>query len=191
MALNGYVPSAASGVTIGFGVDLGQLSVATLERYKVDPSIIKELEAWPWIGKKGSQAQAELDAHMLTLSVTDATTLSNEVFQGVYNDIKTNFDNNNELTFYTFEQLPAGVQTALTDMEYNNGNIWDAASALVRQAANDAEDGDWSGVVQELGALAKTNTRYKDDKTDVQNAIDEHLIPAKANLDNGHGGECP
>jgi len=201
IALGGYVPktkngqpAAYSGVTIGFGVDLGQLNTpAALEHYGVPTTLANALK--PWMVLQGQDAQDLLNLHPLNLSLTNAQTLSSDVLQGIYNALAASFDTNlsGKQASYNvnFEEFPLGVQTALTDVAYNYGpsfGLSSGAPSTIKNLRTDMESGNWSGVAQDLDDLSGGNpySRFATDATFVNIAINLHTIPSDDTK-----GNCP
>ncbi|ACX97103.1 hypothetical protein Hneap_2293 [Halothiobacillus neapolitanus c2] len=127
VALNGYVPKykngkaiGKSGVTIGYGVDLGQQDMATLKAWGVSKSLRDKLK--PYLGKTKAAAILYLygdgtkkhPAHPLTITTAEAKELNDGARNYIIGKLATAFDNDNT-QHVDFYQLPSNTQTALAD----------------------------------------------------------------------------
>lgn len=203
IALRGYVPLnnqhqpyPYSGVTIGFGVDLAQNDVSDLQHFGVPARIIDILRPYlsPGPGEYGPRGNAALDflrTSPISLSLADAQALSGYLLGGVYSALVGTFQvhlqnpsvyNSGE---WAFEQLPFGVQTALTDVAYVNGagfGLSSNASTQLKELRGDVEVGNWTAVEGDLAAMSGGNTssRYYLDSSLVKIAISLHGVPSDA-----------
>lgn len=152
-ALDGYVPMSndgkvidSSGVTVGYGVDLGHQSMSELKAWGVDDALAKKLK--PYLGLKGDKAVQYLKSHPLTITSDQADELDTGAIKSIVGTLAAAFDRDNTLGI-TFYQLPSGTQTALADFFYQHGAYsnekypslwkavvaghWDKASTLMTQ----------------------------------------------------------
>jgi hypothetical protein len=180
----GYQPTSSSGVTIGAGVDLSQTQAQEMQNYGVPPSIIDHLKSWM---VPASQVQATVETYgWPTLSSTDAQTLSQDVFNGIYNQVSGYFNAQNAYGF-AFDTLPGGVQTAIVDAAYPNGvHLWEAASPYARDMWADALAGNWAAALNEFIHWQPPYWRYNNDGGLISEDIDSGIIPADDTQ-----GQCP
>jgi hypothetical protein len=99
--LDGYVPKDGSGnviqnsgVTIGAGVDIGQMNAGDLNqlvtRYGLDPATAAKLT--PYLGKTKGAAVAALASHPITLSPAEAEQLSNAKYAEIAEKLASKYD---------------------------------------------------------------------------------------------------
>lgn len=171
-----------SGVTDGAGVDFGAQSASTLSNDGVPQTIINEVS--PYFGMHGQTAENYLNAHPLTMTTADATTLSNDVQNHTIQKLAATY-NADERTGETFYELPAGVQTAITDLAYQYGDGTNLATRTPKYW-NDVITGDWSTAVNELNNFGDhTPTRRQLEAKLIQNDIAAGAVPEDSSQ-----GEC-
>ena len=171
--LQGYVPHLSSGarapqsgITVGYGVDLGSVTVGTLQSWGIDAATIAEVQ--PYLGLKGSAADAV--ASNLNITATQAIELSLGALSQTVDLVASNWAKS---TNTAFANLPASIQTVIVDVAYPNGpNL--ALSAPLFWA--DVTSQNWAAAVSELqhwttlGVIGVLQ-RYTDDANLLQNAI--------------------
>jgi len=117
-----------SGVTIGTGVDLGQMNDYDLKRLKLPDHIYKTLK--PYLGKRGAAAQK---LAKLQLTSTDAKILSDRIKDKIISIIIKRYEDKSGKVFNSLSQ---NIQTAIVDYFYQYGqnsmlsdphkNLWDS-----------------------------------------------------------------
>lgn len=118
--LVGYVPDpegSDSGVTVGTGVDLGQLSQAELSA--LSPALQVVLK--PYVGLRGAAAAAMLKARPLGLSGASVDELD-RVVEGA--DIAPLRDRFQKDAGKSFNSLPDAVQTVIASVTFQYGKPW-------------------------------------------------------------------
>lgn len=171
----GYQPSLSSGVTIGAGVDLSQTQTSELKAYGVPQAIITYLT--PWMVPASEVPTTVNRIGWPVLSTANAQILSEDVFNGIYNQVEGYF-NEQTTKGFAFNTFPAGVQTAIVDAAYPNGpHLWEAKSVYARAVWADALVGNWNAAENEFNSWQPYNHRYVLDETDILNDIDSSLIP--------------
>ncbi len=117
--LKGYVPLAAttkSGVTIGNGVDLGQMSSSELAGLPISARLKNKLK--PYIGLRQFNAKAFLKAHPLVINENEMTELNTIVGNKILQPLAATY---RKATGKSFTSLPAAAQTALFSFAYQYG----------------------------------------------------------------------
>ena len=117
----GYIPSSTSGVTVGYGIDVGALATTPaavytqLQTWGLSQEGLKTLT--PYMGLRGTDAQfALLNFGAPTISTADAQTISKNAMQAYSDHAASQFNSLNPNI--TFNQLPGNAQTALTDIAF-------------------------------------------------------------------------
>ncbi len=98
---SGYVPKnnqgqpdGNSGVTIGHGVDLGQMNKGDLDRlvkhYGLDPALAKKVE--PYLGLKRNAADRYVTQNPITVTKAEAAQLSSVKYDQIIVDLARAFD---------------------------------------------------------------------------------------------------
>ena len=156
----GYIPPAGnSSITIGAGVDLGQHNAADLAAAGVSQSIIDQLA--PYLGLQGSVATAYLAAHPLSLSFTDAATLSILVERDYARQIGEKYNAASELDFFN---LPTNTQTAIVDLAYQYGRDLPTRTPTFWYQIT---HGDWAGAYQNLLNFGDIYTSRRHDEAEL------------------------
>ncbi len=117
--LKGYVPLAAttkSGVTIGNGVDLGQMSSSELADLPISAPLKKKL--MPYVGLRHFDAKAFLKAHPLMINEHEMTELNTMIGNKILQPLAATY---RKETGKSFTSLPAAAQTALFSFAYQYG----------------------------------------------------------------------
>ncbi len=180
---------AASGVTVGEGVDLGQQTINNLRRYmeieekkygnpdSVDiENILSQVE--PYIGLKKEAAVNALNEYYNkkkdypTLSEADADFISSAVKHGYAEDAAALF-NKNAHPKMNFWALPGAVQTTLTDMKYHS---------YISSVAQHYYRADWEGAAIEFetlatGKYAQYKARFQARSQMLRDAIKNQSLP--------------
>lgn len=116
--LRGYVPpTGKSGVTISTGVDIGQRSRQDLERWNLPPHLLARLACY--CGLTGNDAIAELNRNPLTVTAEEAQAIDRAAAGPIFEQLRTQYDR--AAAPHRFDQLPAGIQTALASVAYQYG----------------------------------------------------------------------
>jgi LysM repeat protein len=144
--LDGYVPDpvfSRSGVTIGTGVDIGQLSVADIEALAIPQELKQKLQ--PYAGLIRQDAVRFLNNHPLHLTEDEASILDEVVTQKTIDELTHRY---NAAAFgKSFSELPPEARTVIADIAYQYGpnlaqrmpNFW-----------SDVTEGRWESVIQKL-----------------------------------------
>jgi hypothetical protein len=144
--LGGYVPDpefSRSGVTIGTGVDIGQLSVADIEAFDIPRELKQKLK--PYAGLIRQDAVYFLNNHPLHLTEDEAYTLDRVKTQDIIDGVTNRY--NAAASGKLFTELPPEAQTVMADiafqyrskLEHRMPNFW-----------SDVTEGRWKSVVQKL-----------------------------------------
>jgi len=143
--LDGYVPdpvSSRSGVTVGTGVDIGQLSVADIEALAIPQELKQKLA--PYAGLIRQDAVRFLNSHPLHLTEDEARILDGVITQKTIDELSHRYT---EASGRSFSELPPEAQTAIGDIAYHYG------SNLAQRMPNfwsDVVEGRWETVIQKL-----------------------------------------
>ena len=130
--LTGYVPRNAdgsvlgvSGVTIGMGVDLGQLDASDLDALEIAPPLKETLR--PYLGLQGDAATAALEIP-LTLG-QDAVDQLNAAVQAAKVDlVRQRYDAAVGSDGTRFDDLREAARTVITSVAFQWGSIWARSS---------------------------------------------------------------
>ncbi len=126
--LAGYVPErngvalGSSGVTIGMGVDLGQMDQQALDALDVAQSVKDKLKLY--LGLKGAAAQAKLKSAPLELAQNDVQELNAAVQTRQIDELRRGYDQAVGASGAKFDDLPEEAQTVIASVKFQNGNIW-------------------------------------------------------------------
>ena len=144
--LDGYVPdpqTSRSGVTVGTGVDTGQMSAADIAALDIPQGLKQKLA--PYAGRIGQNAVNFLSSHPLHLTQDEANTLDRVVTQNTIGGVANRF--NLAAPGNSFANLPPAARTVVTDIAYQYG------SNLAQRMPNfwsDVTAGRWDSVAQKL-----------------------------------------
>ncbi len=171
--LEGYVPKDEneipidhSGVTIGTGVDLGQMNRQELLDLPISCDLKNKLSLY--LDLQGKAADDALKNYPLSITFEEAASLSEPVMDKNFKDIADRYDKTKPPN--TFEQLPGDIQTAIADLAYQYGpklpkrtpKFWGYITK-----------GDWNSAVKELNDFNdKFPTRRKKEAKLIQRALD-------------------
>lgn len=117
----GYVPAAGvskSGVTIATGFDLGQRDEKDLRALKLNSILVNKLK--PYLGVKGTNAQAILKKSPLMISLIQAKEIDKAVKSSHVNQLKLKYNSvpgNNK----KFIDIPHQAQTVITSVSFQYG----------------------------------------------------------------------
>ncbi|HKX07311.1 MAG TPA: pesticin C-terminus-like muramidase [Stellaceae bacterium] len=130
--LRGYVPENAygsvlgvSGVTIGMGVDLGQMDPSALDALDITPSLKETLS--PYLGLKGDAALEALQAP-LTITQNESDHLNAAVQAAKVDLVRQRYDAAVGSDGARFDDLPEAAQTVITSVAFQWGSIWARSS---------------------------------------------------------------
>lgn len=135
-----YVPdSGKSGVTIGIGVDLGNMDLSDAE------GIPQDIRARinPYLGVTGDDAEQALEAHALALSKEEIDLLSIEAISIHLNELARWY---NKASSIPFSHLTDNQQLVLLSVKYQYGDLPQRTPKFWRYAT----DNDWQSVYYEL-----------------------------------------
>lgn len=167
-----------SGVTIGYGFDLGSKTKSQLIAYGISDAGLNALV--PFLGLKGEAAETALQIYgKPTISQADALKLSNTAFNDNIAMATRQF---NAVSTRPFDTLPANIQTVIADIAYTTPNLQAAAPTFFNQITR----GDWAGAVKTLrnwapGQKDQLEGRHKEDAQKIQDDIDNNLISPDSN----------
>ncbi|MBS0350743.1 MAG: hypothetical protein JSR33_06095 [Proteobacteria bacterium] len=117
--LKGYVPLAAttrSGVTIGDGFDLGQMTRAEFDKLQIATSLKEKLR--PYVGLIKFQAKAFLRAHPLTINEQELKEVNIIAGDKILQPLVKEY---NRYSKVPFQDLPGAAQTAIFSYAYQHG----------------------------------------------------------------------
>ena len=141
-----------SGVTVGTGVDLGQMNEYDLKRLKLPEHINKTLK--PYLNKRGANAQK---LAKLQLTSTDAKILSDRIKDKIISIIIKRYE---DQSGKVFNSLSSNIQTAIVDYFYQYGQN----SMLVsphKKLWENITSNDWERVVEFLNEQEQYKERRK------------------------------
>lgn len=164
--LHGYVPpSGKSGVTISTGVDIGQRSVKDLERWRLPPDLLARLSCY--CGLTGAAAIAELKRIPLTVAKDEAEVIDRAAAGPIFETLRTRYDRIADHS--RFDELPAGIQTALASVAYQYGANLARRTPRFWAAATRA---DWDACIRELENFGdKYPTRRRAEAALIRNSL--------------------
>lgn len=128
-----------SGPTIGVGVDLGEKDVAYFSALGLSPALIGRLA--PYMGKRGAEALAFVNANPLELAADELTLLNEAVQDHELRQLAEKFDAASQVG--PFHRLPRDTQTAIASLYFQYG-----AAAPAKRTPNywrQITTGDWEG----------------------------------------------
>jgi len=144
--LDGYVPdlgASMSGVTVGTGVDIGQMSVAGIQSLDL-PNELKQ-KLIPYAGLTQHNAAYLLSNLPLYLTVDEAYALDRAVTQNIIGGVATRYDL--AAPGRSFTELPVEARTVIADVAYQYGpNLDQRAPAFW----SDVTQGHWESATQKL-----------------------------------------
>jgi len=147
--LDGYIPdlgASMSGVTVGAGVDIGQMSVADIQSLDL-PNELKQ-KLIPYAGLTGQNALYLLSNRPLYLTENEAYALDRAVTQNIVGRVAARYDS--AALGRSFAELPLEARTAISDVAYQYGaNLAQRAPAFW----SDVTEGRWDSATQKLRAF--------------------------------------
>jgi hypothetical protein len=171
--LDGYVPDpvfSRSGVTVGTGVDIGQLSVADIETLAIPQELKQKLE--PYAGLIRQDAVYFLNNHPLHLTEDEVNILDEVITQKTIDELTHRY---NAAAFgKPFSELPPEARTVIADIAYQYGpnlaprmpNFW-----------SDVTEGRWNIVIQKLRNFGDRYPTRRNTEADLlQRAIDRAAL---------------
>ncbi len=118
-SLKGYVPrikGSSSGVTIGYGVDLGQMHLKEFHQLAISEPLKRKLT--PYIGLKQEMAIAYLYKHPLEISHAEMLELSWVAKNKILQPLVQSYDKHSKTRFLA---LPPEAQTVIFSFAYQHG----------------------------------------------------------------------
>ena len=164
----GYVPNpegSRSGVTIGTGIDLGQMGESDLAQFDFPYDLKDKLR--PYLGKIKFEAVDLLNS--MTLQVTDAEAelIDKEVKSRFVRDLERKF---NDAATIRFDELPDGVQTVIASVAFQYGDLRRRTPNFWRQITT----GDWQGAYRNLRDFGDDYSRRRNQEADLlKSSLDE------------------
>lgn len=177
------VPGDNSGVTIGAGVDLSKHSIGEISSWSgVSSETISAISPYVNSSLVGSAANSALEANGgLSLSADQAQALTDGAMSAAYNGLANAFNSSAQSGYSTFQQLPAGTQTALFSVAYNVG----LAALQKYDLWNQAISGDWDAAYNNLitwsGGGQSIDDRRKLEGEEMKSDLDSKQIPTPSN----------
>lgn len=126
-SVKGYVPKeedgednkVESGVTIGSGFDLGQITKGDLDRFKFTD--LQKEKLLPYVGLKGQKARNKLKRTPLQLSYNTVKSIDAKVKKVKLNGLIRQF--NEEQKLIRFDELPEPFQTVIASVYFQYGDL--------------------------------------------------------------------
>jgi hypothetical protein len=167
----GYVPNpetSRSGVTVGTGVDLGQMGDQDLDQLDLPDDLKEKLR--PYLGKIKYEAVDFLNQNPLVLTAEAAESLDTEVKTRFIRGLVRQFD---ETADVSFEDLPDGVQTVIASVAFQYGSLQKRTPNFWRQITS----GDWQGAYRNLQNFGDDyGTRRKKEAVLLKQSLEESGI---------------
>lgn len=130
-------------MTVGTGVDIGQMSVPEIGTLDISQELKQKLA--PYAGLIGQNAVNFLSSHPLHLTQDEANALDRVVKQNTIGGVAHRF--NMEATGTSFADLPPAAQTVVTDLAYQYGvNLSQRMPAIWSDVTAER----WNSMVQKL-----------------------------------------
>jgi Bacterial toxin homologue of phage lysozyme, C-term len=117
--LKGYVPLAAttrSGVTIGDGFDLGQLTKSEFDKLPLSETLKKKLS--PYVGLIKFKAKAFLHAHPLTIDEQELKEVNIIAANKILAPLLKKYNHDSKVSF---QKIPGAAQTVIFSYAYQHG----------------------------------------------------------------------
>lgn len=154
------VPTAGSGVTVGTGVDIGQISLKELKDRGIPESIIEKIchftatknEDGTFSPLIGERAEAAKKQHNIALSHEEMDILTSKTMQYFVRTLEIRFSKANP--DIKFKDLPKSVKTILFSVMYHYGS----GSKLLAKLIEVAKHGDFAKMAS---ILRNTNDWFK------------------------------
>lgn len=135
------VPIGHSGVTIGMGIDLGQMTPANLQNIDIPVALRQRLI--PYTEKKGMVAKEFLHNWPLVLNGADVSLLNSQCSQAHAKIIENEYNANSD---FTFGFLDSDKQTVIMDVGWQYGSIKNRCPHFFGMITK----GQWQDAVHEL-----------------------------------------
>ncbi|WP_373989086.1 pesticin C-terminus-like muramidase [Duganella sp. BuS-21] len=168
----GVVPdknNSKSGVTIGAGFDLGQRSLADLNKLGIDQDLINTLS--PYLGKTGTAAYDYEQAHPLVLDFVDVMNLNSAVHSDSLAKVVVAYDG--RVGIGAFYDLPTEAQTVIFSVSLQYGDLAVKTPSFWTQVINK----DWSGAYNNLMNFGdRYPTRRESEAELLKDAMDENRL---------------
>jgi hypothetical protein len=122
------VPIENSGVTIGAGVDLGQMNEYDLNKltqnHGLDPALAQKLK--PYLGLQRGQAQTYLANNPISLTQTEAEQLTDAKYSQIAGDLIQRYDAEmaKQGSTSTFASLPDKMKTVALSVALQHGHLY-------------------------------------------------------------------
>jgi LysM repeat protein len=171
--LDGYVPdpqSSRSGVTVGTGVDIGQMSASDIEALDIPLGLKQKLA--PYAGLIGQNAVNFLNSHPLHLTQDEANTLDRVVTQKTLAGVADRF--NLAAPDNSFANLPPAARTVVADIAYQYG------SNLAQRMPNfwsDVTAGRWDSAAQKLRNFGDRYSTRRNAEADLLQGVTQRGNP--------------
>lgn len=133
-----------SGVTVGSGVDLGQMSVKDLNNLNLPASLYKKVA--PYLGLKKQKAVEALKKTPLELTKDEAELLTQKVKDREITVVQKKYDKAVRKGAPKFKDLHPNQQTVIASVAYQFGDLPTKTPSFWRYVT----DQDWEGAIQEL-----------------------------------------
>lgn len=157
----GYVPDpegSMSGVTIGTGVDLGQMGESDLAQFDLPADLKDRLR--PYLGLKKHDAVRKVQEMPLQITPEDAKSIDKEVKSRF---VRTLAEQYQAATNQAFEELPSGVQTVIASVAFQYGDLASKTPNFWGQITT----GDWDGAYQNLRNFGDKYTTRRNKEADL------------------------
>lgn len=162
-SLKGYVPlpeSTQSGVTIGNGVDLGQMGFAEFDHLPLSAALKKKLR--PYVGLKKFEAVNFLQKHPLTMTPEELKEINPINANKILVVLVKLYDEASEVPFL---QLPSEAQTALFSFAYHYGPSFKKLSGRPQKLWTHYVRQEWDHVIKTLHSFDRyTYRRHQEAK---------------------------
>jgi hypothetical protein len=124
--LTGYVPEpekSKSGVTVGTGIDLGQMTETQIEALDIPDTLKRKLT--PYAGKIKAEAVAYLQTYPLTITEQEAEALDGAIKRREVQTLVARYDGAIAASAVKFDALPIEVQTVIASVAFQYGTSLD------------------------------------------------------------------
>jgi len=140
----GYVPTpdtSKSGVTIGTGIDLGQMGSTDLKKLNLPTGLVQKLE--PYLTLRKHEAVSKLEEVPLTVTEEQAEMIDEAVKGPFVQRVAREYTN---ASATNFDDLPEGVQTVIASVAFQYGDLASRTPNFWRQVTKE----DWKGAYANL-----------------------------------------
>lgn len=160
----GYVPNVKtsfSGVTVGTGIDLGQMSQYEIKNLKISKDLIKKL--LPYASLVKDSALTFLNAHPLVLTPAEVNQLDSAIWTRELSEIESMWNGARKGGQPEFAELSRGKQTVLFSVHYQYGNLPTRTPKFWKQVTS----GDWKAAVVNLRDFGDAYDRRHEREADL------------------------